>query len=73
MTAAQERQQLKERERAIAAAEQARRKSVRVTFDLLGRQVSPMPTRALRQRVASTSCSLELGVPVALQGGGHLH
>ena len=37
--AAQERQQLKERERAIAEAEQARRKSVRVTFDLLGRQV----------------------------------
>ena len=39
--AAQERQQLKERERAITEAEQARRKSVRVTFDLLGRQVRP--------------------------------
>ena len=35
----QERQQLKERQRAIDEAEQARRRAVTVTFDLLGRQV----------------------------------
>lgn len=35
----QERQQLKERQRAIEEAEQSRRKAVTVTFDLLGRQV----------------------------------
>ncbi len=35
----QERQQLKERQRAIEEAEQSRRRAVTVTFDLLGRQV----------------------------------
>ena len=35
----QERAQLKERERAMQEAEQARKRAVRVTIDLLGRQV----------------------------------
>ncbi|EIE18808.1 hypothetical protein COCSUDRAFT_44977 [Coccomyxa subellipsoidea C-169] len=35
----EERQQLKERQRAIEEAEQSRRRAVTVTFDLLGRQV----------------------------------
>jgi hypothetical protein len=34
----QERQQLKERQRAIEEAEQARKRAITVTFDLLGRQ-----------------------------------
>ena len=41
----QERAQLKERERAMQEAEQARKRAVRVTIDLLGRQVLFM-TRA---------------------------
>lgn len=35
----QERQQLKERQKALEEAEKARKRSVTVTFDLLGRQV----------------------------------
>ena len=38
--AVQERAQLKERERAMREAEEARKRTVRVTIDLLGRQVS---------------------------------
>lgn len=37
--AVQERAQLKERERAMREAEEARKRTVRVTIDLLGRQV----------------------------------
>lgn len=40
--AEQERAQLKERERVMQEAEQARKRAVRVTIDLLGRQVSSM-------------------------------
>ena len=43
--AEQERAQLKERERVMQEAEQARKRAVRVTIDLLGRQVLFM-TRA---------------------------
>ncbi len=37
--AVQERVQLKEQERAMREAEEARKRTVRVTIDLLGRQV----------------------------------
>jgi hypothetical protein len=50
--AVQERAQLKERERAMRKAEEARKRTVRVTIDLLGRQVRS------RRKCQPSNCSL---------------
>ncbi|KAK9918905.1 hypothetical protein WJX75_007967 [Coccomyxa subellipsoidea] len=64
----EERQQLKERQRAIDEAEQARRRAVTVTFDLLGRQVimtgeEPSEKMRLNLRVTPRWCCASVPTP----------